>query len=70
MTAFAIGQRWISESENGLGLGVVVGVDQRTVTLLFPAADEQRVYAFASAPLTRVLFNAGDHIKSHEGWQL
>lgn len=67
---FAIGQRWISESENGLGLGVVVGVDQRTVSLLFPAADEQRVYAFASAPLTRVQFSVGDKIKSHAGWQL
>ncbi|MGV6987701.1 RNA polymerase-associated protein RapA [Testudinibacter sp. P80/BLE/0925] len=67
---FAIGQRWISESENGLGLGVVVGVEQRTVSLLFPAANEQRVYAFASAPLTRVQFTPGDKIKSHEGWQL
>ncbi|MGR6980743.1 RNA polymerase-associated protein RapA [Testudinibacter sp. P27/CKL/0425] len=70
MTAFAIGQRWVSESENGLGLGVVIALDARTVTLLFPAADEQRVYAFASAPLTRVLFSVGDVVKSHEGWQL
>ncbi|TNG94393.1 RNA polymerase-associated protein RapA [Pasteurellaceae bacterium USgator11] len=70
MTAFVIGQRWISESENGLGLGIVVGVDQRTVTLLFPAAEEQRVYAFASAPLTRVQFNPGDSVKHHQGWQL
>lgn len=70
MTEFAIGQRWMSESENRLGLGMVVGVDPRTVSVLFPAADEQRVYALASAPLTRVLFHVGDMVKSHEGWQL
>ncbi|MGR3806404.1 RNA polymerase-associated protein RapA [Pasteurella testudinis] len=70
MTVFAIGQRWISESENGLGLGIVVALERRTVTLLFPAADEQRAYALESAPLTRVLFGAGDVVKSHDGWQL
>lgn len=53
---FAIGQRWISESENSLGLGIITGQDNRTVTISFPASDEMRIYALASAPLTRVLF--------------
>ncbi len=33
--SFTIGQRWISESENNLGLGLVTAVDQRTVTFYF-----------------------------------
>ena len=35
---FVVGQRWISESENNLGLGLVSNVDNRTVTIQFPAA--------------------------------
>lgn len=68
--SFVVGQRWISESENNLGLGMVQAVDTRTVTMFFPAADEQRVYATAVAPLTRVQFQKGDRITSVEGWQL
>lgn len=67
---FTIGQRWLSESENNLGLGIVRSIDTRTVTIDFPAADEQRVYAVAVAPLTRVQFQAGDVITSLDGWQL
>ncbi|MDG6459193.1 RNA polymerase-associated protein RapA [Glaesserella parasuis] len=68
--SFVIGQRWISESENNLGLGIVTAVDNRTVTLSFPASDEQRVYAVAVAPLTRVQFQKGDRVTSIDGWQL
>ncbi|SEQ07887.1 RNA polymerase-associated protein RapA [Basfia succiniciproducens] len=67
--SFAVGQRWISESENDLGLGVIAGMDNRTVTILFPASDEQRVYALAAAPLTRVEFQKGDTVVHHEGWK-
>lgn len=66
--SFAIGQRWISESENNLGLGIITALDNRTLTILFPAADETRIYALASAPLTRVQFNKNDEIPHHEGW--
>lgn len=68
--SFVVGQRWISESENNLGLGIVTAVDNRTVTLSFPASDEQRVYAVAVAPLTRVQFQKGDRVTSVGGWQL
>lgn len=67
---FLVGQRWLSESENNLGLGIVTSVDHRTVTINFPAAEEERVYAIAVAPLTRVQFQAGDRINSIDGWQL
>ncbi len=67
---FVVGQRWISESENNLGLGIVTAVDNRSVTIQFPAAEEERIYAISVAPLARVQFNAGDQINSEEGWQL
>lgn len=39
--AFAIGQRWISDTESDLGLGTVVAIDARTVTLMFAASEEE-----------------------------
>ncbi|PRD13377.1 RNA polymerase-associated protein RapA [Pantoea coffeiphila] len=67
---FTLGQRWISDTESELGLGTVVAVDTRMVTLLFPATGENRLYAKNDSPITRVVFNPGDTITSHEGWQL
>lgn len=65
---FAIGQRWISDTEQDLGLGTVVEVNARTVTLLYTASEENRVYSRSDAPITRVIFNPGDEITSHEDW--
>ncbi len=67
---FALGQRWISDTESDLGLGTVVALDARTVTLMFAASEENRVYAQNDAPVTRVSFNVGDTIDSQEGWSL
>ncbi|WP_370558853.1 RNA polymerase-associated protein RapA [Edwardsiella tarda] len=67
---FTLGQRWISDTESELGLGTVVALDARMVTLLFPATGENRLYARNDSPITRVMFNPGDTITTHEGWQL
>ena len=67
---FTLGQRWISDTESELGLGTVVAVDARMVTLLFPATGENRLYARNDSPVTRVMFNPGDTVTSHDGWQL
>ncbi|MGR5176789.1 RNA polymerase-associated protein RapA [Vibrio parahaemolyticus] len=67
---FALGQRWISDTESDLGLGTVVALDARTVSLMFAASEENRVYARNDAPVTRVTFNVGDVIDSQEGWSL
>ncbi|WGW00730.1 RNA polymerase-associated protein RapA [Vibrio sp. YMD68] len=67
---FALGQRWISDTESDLGLGTVVAMDARTVTLMFAAAEENRVYARSDAPVTRVTFNVGDVVESQEGWSI
>ena len=67
---FALGQRWISDTESDLGLGTVVALDARTVTLMFAASEENRVYARNDAPVTRVTFNPGDVVDSQQGWSL
>jgi len=69
MMSFAIGQRWISETENSLGLGMITALDFRSVTLHFPATDETRIYAVAQAPLTRIVLNKGEQLHHHAGWQ-
>lgn len=67
--SFAIGQRWISETENSLGLGMISALDFRSVTLHFPATDETRIYAVAQAPLTRIVLNKGEQLHHQAGWQ-
>ncbi len=67
---FIPGQRWINDAELQLGLGTILATDHRTVTILFLATGDTRVYAKNSAPLTRVAFGSGDKIRTHEGWTL
>lgn len=67
MKSFLVGQRWISESEPELGLGVIVEVESKTVTCFFPAAKVDRRYGLQTAPLRRIEFNEGDEVKSQEG---
>ncbi len=62
MQDFIPGQRWVSSAELNLGLGTIVGIEHRRVTLMFPAAGETRTYASQGAPLSRVRFVPGDTI--------
>ena len=64
MTDFIAGQRWISNTESELGLGLILEVSFKRVTVLFLASDERRIYASDNAPLTRVRFAIGDTIES------
>lgn len=66
-TEFAVGQRYLSDTESELGLGVVIDVDDRCVHILFPQSEETRVYAKNSAPLSRVVFKEGDSISDQAG---
>jgi ATP-dependent helicase HepA len=61
------GQRWVSDSEPELGLGIILNVNFGQVEIFFPAAEEHRRYAMKSAPLRRVRFKEGDRIKLHHG---
>ncbi|MDM3869886.1 RNA polymerase-associated protein RapA [Porticoccus sp. W117] len=64
---FIPGQRWVSNTESDAGLGIVVEAGNRRVTVSFPAIGEQRTYAADNAPLSRVLYNVGDRIRSADG---
>ncbi|MCB1616977.1 MAG: RNA polymerase-associated protein RapA [Pseudomonadales bacterium] len=70
MTEFAIGQRWLSETETELGLGIIQSTDYRLVTLFFPAVEEERTYAKEGAPLSRINFRPGDALETVEGIRL
>ena len=67
MAKFTIGQRWISETEPELGLGIVEEVSPHQLKLAFPASAETRLYARANAPIKRVEFYVGDTIQSQGG---
>ncbi len=67
MSPFAIGQRWLSENETELGLGIIERVDHRLISVFFPATEEQRTYASDNAPLARVTYEAGDEIETQHG---
>ncbi|AHK15862.1 RNA polymerase-associated protein RapA [Thalassolituus oleivorans] len=64
---YIVGQRWISEAETDLGLGLVQSVDFRIVTVYFPVIDDSRTYAADNAPLTRVVFAVGDTVPLQDG---
>lgn len=67
---FIPGQRWISNTESELGLGIVIENQNRRVSLSFPAAGETRTYAMDNAPLSRVQYPVGESITSADGQQL
>lgn len=67
---FVIGQRWISESEAELGLGIVLDVANRRLTLSFPAAGERRTYALDNAPVSRVKYEIGEKVRHQDGTKI
>ena len=67
---YAIGQRWLSDNESELGIGTIEGMDARSVTLVYPASGERRVYSRNDAPITRLTFAEGDTIRHIEEWTL
>ena len=64
---FAVGQRWLSEAEPDLGLGLVEAADERHVRLDFAASGQKRNYAVRSAPLSRVRFVPEDSVRDRSG---
>ncbi len=67
MTEFAPGQRWLSENETELGLGIIQDVDHRIVSVFFPATDDSRSYARNNAPLSRMTYQTGEQIETVNG---
>lgn len=64
---YVIGQRWISEAEAELGLGIVLDIANRRLTLSFPAAGERRTYAMENAPVSRVMYEVGEKVRHQDG---
>src|SRR5690606_41121851 len=56
-----------SESEAELGLGIVLDIANRCLTLSFPAAGERRTYAMDNAPVSRVVYQVGEKVRRHDG---
>ena len=70
MPPFLPGQRWLSETQTDLGLGLVTACEGRRVTILFPATGETRLYAQDNAPLSRVRFQPGERVRVPGGADL
>lgn len=68
--SFKPGQRWVSDGERDLGLGEILDVDARSVSVAFPAVGLQRQYAVVNAPLTRIIFSPDDQIRDDHGASL
>jgi len=64
---FQPGQRWVSNTESELGLGVVLRSANRRVELSFPAAGEKRTYATDIAPISRVRYEVGQKVSNVDG---
>ncbi|MEL6132578.1 MAG: RNA polymerase-associated protein RapA [Bacteroidota bacterium] len=61
--AFFQDQRYTSEGEPELGVGIVTEVKHGRVKIHFPSADATRLYATETAPLRRARFKPGDTIR-------
>jgi ATP-dependent helicase HepA len=64
------GQRWVSDSEPELGLGIILRAETRRVEIRFPAVNEQRLYSVPVSQLRRVAFKENDRIRLHDGVEL
>ena len=60
----------MSQTEPEMGLGTVVELQGRRVTLEFPAVEERRTYVADSAPLQRAKFQVGEDIETEDGRRL
>ena len=69
-SSFHPGQRWVSNTESELGLGIVLSAANRRVELSFPAAEENRTYAIDNAPLSRVHYEIDQQVSNVDGQRL
>ena len=61
------GQRWFSEAEPELGLGIIRAASAGRLTVGFPAAGIERTYAWPGAPLRRFRAAAGECLRHRDG---
>jgi ATP-dependent helicase HepA len=63
---FVPGQRWLSETEPELGLGMVLNASPNQVTVVFRATGTTRQYSIENAPLKRVTFRVGESVRGEK----
>ena len=66
---FICGQRYFSESEPELGLGIVLKVEFGNVEFLFPATETRRLYVSENAPVKRVSLRVGQTFSHPDGYE-
>jgi ATP-dependent helicase HepA len=62
---YSIGQRFVSEPEPELGLGIVVELSHKRVTVAF--SETERTYSTEEPPIKRVQFRPGDNVVLRDG---
>lgn len=67
---FVTGQRWVSDTEAELGLGIVLELENRRLTLSFPASGERRTYAMEDAPVSRVRYQVDEKVRHQDGTRI
>ena len=55
------------DTETELGLGVLIDVDERSVSIFIPLKVMRHVYMRNNAPLSRIIFNTNDEVQDQEG---
>ena len=70
MGEFFPNQRYTSDGEPELGIGILTDTSKGKVQIFFPLSEEVRLYATESAPLRRVVFKPGDTIVDTNGEQI
>ena len=66
---FIIGQRWYSETEPELGLGMITVVEEKTIQVTYPESSIERRYGFKTAPLKRFELAINDSIQTNEDFE-
>jgi ATP-dependent helicase HepA len=61
------GQRFMSETEPELGLGILSTVENKTLKISFLASKTERTYGSKGAPIKRVVFAVGDEVTLRTG---
>lgn len=66
---FNIGQRWYSETEPELGLGIIIQVEEKTVEVAYPESQIERRYGLKTAPLKRFELSPNDKISTTSSFE-
>lgn len=67
MQHFVVGQRWMSETEPELGLGLLVEIQSKSLSFSFPQSQEVRTYGKTHPPVKRVRFVKDDELTLQDG---